>query len=78
MLTSWALLPTALPSPVWMGVDLLVVVSLADDVFTLPVWQWLLTHGMAAAWLSTTLLSGTHGWLIVIMAAVAIICDQSL
>lgn len=72
VLASWALLPAVLPLPVWLGVGLLVAVSLADDIFTLPVWQRLLTHGAAAAWLSTTLLSAAHGWLLVIVIAFAI------
>ena len=72
VLASWALLPTTLPLPVWMGVGLLMAVSLADDVLTLPVWQRLLTHGIAAAWLSTTLLSGAYGWMLVIVIAFAI------
>ena len=72
VLASWALLPTTLPLPVWMSVGLLMAVSLADDVLTLPVWQRLLTHGIAAAWLSTTLLSGAYGWMLVIVIAFAI------
>lgn len=72
VLTSWALLPAVLPLPVWLGVGLLVAVSLADDVFTLPVWQRLLTHGAVATWLSATLLSGVHGWMLVIVVAFTI------
>ena len=72
VLASWVLLPVALPLPVWLGVGLLVAVSLADDIFTLPVWQRLLTHGATAVWLSATLLSGAHGWMLVIMIAFAI------
>ena len=78
VLASWALLPTTLPLPVWMSVGLLMAVSLADDVLTLPVWQRLLTHGIAAAWLSTTLLSGAYGWMLVIVIAFAIIWMTNL
>jgi len=72
VLVSWALLPAALPLPVWMGVCLLMAVSLADDVLTLPVWQRLLTHSATAVWLSATLLSATHGWMLVTVVAFAI------
>ena len=72
VLVSWALLPTTLPLPVWLSIGLLMAVSLADDIFTLLVWQRLLTHGATAVWLSATLLSGTHGWMLVIVIAFAI------
>ena len=37
ILISWVLLPAALPLSVWIGFSLLAAVSLADDVFTLPI-----------------------------------------
>ena len=69
VLASWTLLPAVLPLPIWMSISLLVAISLADDIFILPVWQRLLTHGAIAAWLSATLLSEAHGWILVIMVA---------
>lgn len=72
ILVSWTLLPTVLPLPVWLGIVLLVAMSLADDISTLPVWQRLLAHGVAAIWLSTTLLPEAHGWMLVIVVAFAI------
>ena len=72
MLTSWALLPAVLTIQVLFAVCVLVAVSLADDIFTLPVWQRMLTHVIIAAWLSATLLFLTHGWLLTIIVAFAI------
>ena len=60
ILTSWALLPTVLTTQIWLPVCVLVAVSLADDIFTLPVWQRMLTHVIIAVWLSSTLLFPTH------------------
>lgn len=73
ILISWALLPAALPLPVWAGVSLLVAVSFADDVLTLPVWWRLLLHGAVAAWFAAALLADVHGWLIAAVATVAIV-----
>ena len=73
ILISWALLPAALPVPVWVGVSLLVAVSFADDVLTLPVWWRLLLHGAVAAWFAAALLADAHGWLIAAVATIAII-----
>ena len=78
VLVSWIFLPVALPLPVWVGVGLLVSVSLADDIFGLPVGWRLLLHGAAAAWFCAALLSDTHGWMIAAMAAVAIIWMTNL
>ena len=72
ILTSWALLPAVLTIQVWFAVCVLVAVSLADDIFTLPVWQRMLTHVIIAVWLSATLLFPTHGWLLIIIVAFSI------
>ena len=73
ILISWALLPTALPLPIWIGVSLLAAVSFADDISTLSVWWRLLTHSAVAAWFAVVLLADSHGWLIAIVATVAIV-----
>lgn len=79
VLASWvALLPTELPLSVWMGVSLLVAISLADDVFGLSVWWRLLMHGSAAACFSTALLAGTHGWMIAAVTTVAVVWVTNL
>jgi UDP-N-acetylmuramyl pentapeptide phosphotransferase/UDP-N-acetylglucosamine-1-phosphate transferase len=73
ILISWIFLPAALPLPVWIGVSLLAAVSFTDDVFALPVWWRFLTHSVVAAWLAAILLADIHGWLIAIVATVAIV-----
>ena len=70
--TSWALLPAVLTIQVWLGVCVLAVVSLTDDIFTLPVWQRMLSHVIIAAWLSATLLFPAHGWILIITVAFSI------
>ena len=72
ILTSWALLPAVLTTPIWLAVCVLVAVSLIDDIFTLPVWQRMLTHVTVAVWLSATLLFQAHGWMLIIIVALAI------
>ena len=72
ILTSWALLPAVLTTPIWLAVCVMMAVSLADDIFTLPVWPRLLIHVIIAAWLSATLLFPAHGWMFIIIVAFAI------
>ncbi len=73
MLTSWALLPAALPISVSFGVALLTLISFADDVFGLRVSGRLMTHGAIATWFSAALLFDAHGWIIVTITTVAIV-----
>jgi UDP-N-acetylmuramyl pentapeptide phosphotransferase/UDP-N-acetylglucosamine-1-phosphate transferase len=73
ILISWSLLPATLPLPIWIGVSLLLVISFADDILSLPVWWRLLTHGAVAAWFAVVLLTDSHGWLIAAVATVAIV-----
>ena len=68
----WTLLPAVLTIQVWLAVCVLVAVSLADDIFTLLVWQRMLVHVIIAAWLSAALLFPAHGWMLVIGVAFAI------
>lgn len=72
ILASWVFLPDVLPLFVWVSVTILVALSFADDVFSLPVWARLLIHGTIAAWFSVAVLSGQHGWIITAAAAIAI------
>ncbi|MGH8762265.1 MAG: MraY family glycosyltransferase [Nitrosospira sp.] len=73
ILTSWALLPTALPVSVTFGVALLTLISFADDIFGLRVLGRLMMHGAVAIWFSVALLFEAHGGMIVIVTAIAII-----
>jgi UDP-N-acetylmuramyl pentapeptide phosphotransferase/UDP-N-acetylglucosamine-1-phosphate transferase len=72
ILASWAFLPEALPSTVWIGVVVMVAISFADDVFGLPVWVRLLMHCAVALWFSAIVLTDAQGWMVVIIAAVVI------
>lgn len=72
ILASWAFLPEALPLFIWISVTLLVAISFADDIFGLPVWARLLLHGAVAVWFSVTMLSDTHGWIVLTVATIAI------
>jgi len=78
VLGAWALLPAVLPWSVWAGVCLLVLISFVDDIFGLPAWLRLLVHCVAVVFLSTVLLFDTHGWLIVVIAAISIIWMTNL
>ena len=72
ILASWALLPPLLPPSVWIAVILLVLVSLADDIFSLPIWIRLLMHIVVSIWFSAELLMEAHGWPMTIIVAVAV------
>lgn len=62
VLVAWAVLPAILPAPVWLGVVLLVILSLADDIVGLPVWIRFLAHWIIVFWLVVTVLPGGYGW----------------
>lgn len=72
VLASWLLLPPLLPLSVWMGVILLVLVSFADDVLSLPIWIRLLMHIVVATGFSAELLADTNGWFMATIATVAV------
>src|SRR5687768_6749757 len=72
VLASWVLLPPLLPLSVWMGVILLVLVSFADDVLSLPIWIRLLMHIVVATGFSAELLADTNGWFMATIATVAV------
>ena len=78
VLVSWIFLPVALPLPVWAGVGLLISVSFADDIFSLPVGWRLLLHGVVAAWFAVALLLDMHGWVTIAAVAVVIIWVTNL
>lgn len=69
---SWISLPVDLPAAIPLGVALLALVSLADDVSGLPVPIRLLAHGAAAAGFSLLLLE-THGWAMALLVALAMV-----
>ena len=68
-------LPAILPWSVWMGICMLGLVSIIDDIFSLPVWSRLLVHCIVAILVSTAILFEAHGWLIVSISALLILDD---
>ena len=73
IIITWALFSVTLPAIVWLGAGLLVAISLADDISNLSVWKRLTVHGMVASGVAIALLSDSHHWIIVCLAAFAII-----
>lgn len=73
VLVGWMVLPAILPAPVWLGVVLLVMLSLADDIVGLPVWIRLLAHWIIAFWLVVTVMPGGYGWSGVIVLTAGIV-----
>jgi len=71
-------LPAILPWSVWMGICMLGLVSIIDDIFSLPVWTRLLVHCVAAILVSAAMLFEAHGWLIVSISALLILWTTNL
>jgi len=78
VLVSWILMSEMQPFSLWAGVMMLVSISLADDVASLPVWSRFLVHGIAAAWFAITLLSGEYSLTIILLATLAIVWMTNL
>lgn len=78
ILLVWVLFPVVLPMSLWIGICLLVLVSFADDIFSLPIWLRLLVHCVAAVLLAVALLIESYGWPITIIAAILIIWVTNL
>jgi UDP-N-acetylmuramyl pentapeptide phosphotransferase/UDP-N-acetylglucosamine-1-phosphate transferase len=72
------ILPAILPWSVWIGICMLVLISLTDDIFGLPVWSRLLVHCIAAILTSVAMLFEIHGWLVTLIAAFLIIWMTNL
>ncbi|MEK6736245.1 MAG: glycosyltransferase family 4 protein [Pseudomonadota bacterium] len=75
---TWILFSAVLPGVVWIGVGLLAFVSFIDDIRHLPVWSRLLVHSIVAIGFSAIFLLDTHGWVISLLCAVAIIWMSNL
>ena len=74
----WILFAADLPSSIWIGVCLLALISLADDIFSLPVWSRLLVQGLVAGGISVILLSGAYGWMVMFLVMVGIVWMSNL
>lgn len=78
VITTWLCFSVAMPVTVWIGIGLLVVISLIDDVWYAPVWCRLLIQSIVAAGFSMVLLLDTYGWAMVLCSAVAVIWMSNL
>lgn len=77
-MTAWFCFSVSLPSTVLLGVVLLMVISLIDDIWRAPVWSRLLIHAIAAAWFAISLLFGAYDWLTVLCVIIAAIWMSNL
>lgn len=75
---AWLSFSASLPSTVLLGVVLLMVISLIDDIWHAPVWSRLLIHAIAAAWFAISLLLGAYDWLTVLCVIIATIWMSNL
>jgi UDP-N-acetylmuramyl pentapeptide phosphotransferase/UDP-N-acetylglucosamine-1-phosphate transferase len=78
VIISWLLFSVELPITVWLGVGLLMLVSVADDIRPLPIWCRLLPQSIAALMFSGILLLDDYGWITVGCVTVAIIWMSNL
>ncbi|WP_292996193.1 glycosyltransferase family 4 protein [Nitrosomonas sp.] len=67
-----------MPNTVWIGIGLLVVISLIDDIWHAPVWCRLLIQSIVAAGFSMALLLEPYGWMMVLCSAVAVVWISNL
>lgn len=78
VIVSWLCFSVAIPDSVLMGIGLLMVISLADDVWRVPVWCRLMVHTAVATSFSIAFLSDTYGWGLVLFTAAAVIWMSNL
>jgi UDP-GlcNAc:undecaprenyl-phosphate/decaprenyl-phosphate GlcNAc-1-phosphate transferase len=78
ILAAWIFFAADLPPSIWVGVFLLALISLADDIFNLPVWSRLLVQGLVAAGISVMLLSDAYGWVVMFSVMVGVIWMSNL
>lgn len=77
-MTAWLCFSASLPSTVLLGLALLMVISLIDDIWHAPVWCRLLIHAIVAAWFAISLLLGAYDWLTVLCVIIATIWMSNL
>ncbi len=78
ILSTWLLFSAALSISVWLSVCLLAIISLADDISSMPVWSRLLAQTLAATFFSAFYLIDVHDWIVVFLAVVATIWASNL
>ena len=60
--------PAIISWSVWFGIFILIVVSLVDDIFSLPFWLKLFVHGLVAIFTSVSIFFGMYSWVILIVS----------
>lgn len=78
VIITWLFFSVIMPTPVWIGIGLLLSISLIDDIWHAPIWCRLLVQGMVAAGFSTALLLNIYGWMTVVCITVAIVWMSNL
>lgn len=78
VITTWLCFSITIPDSVLIGIGLLMVISLADDVWRIPVWCRLMVHTVVAIGFSIAFLLDAHGWGHVIFTVVAVIWMSNL
>lgn len=78
VITTWLCFSITIPDSVLIGIGLLMVISLADDVWRAPIWCRLMVQTVVAVWFSMALLLGVYGWVFVAGTVVAIIWMSNL
>lgn len=73
VLTSWSFFSLTLPNMVWIGLCLLLIVSVLDDIKGLPVWFRLCLHSFVALSCAFDLFFSGDGYFSVIIGAAAIV-----
>ena len=78
VLITWIFLSAKLPISVWLGVILLIPISLLDDIRQIPVWYRLLAQSIAAVAFSFALLQEGLSWLTILPIFLSIMWMSNL
>lgn len=76
--SAWASWSASLPTIFFICLGLLILISLADDIWKLPVWSRLLIHCIAAIGLSQYLFYDLHNWPAILSTSVMMIWMSNL
>ena len=77
VLLVWAVFPVNLPLQIWLGVNLLIGVSAADDLWKTPVWCRLAVHGLVAV-LFSFFTFGAYDWYIQLIFILTLVWIMNL
>ncbi|SER18297.1 UDP-N-acetylmuramyl pentapeptide phosphotransferase/UDP-N-acetylglucosamine-1-phosphate transferase [Nitrosomonas sp. Nm51] len=77
-MSAWLIFSVPLPVSVWSGIGVLAGISIADDIRNIPAGYRLCVHLLVALVCSFSLLSDSHGWLLVTGVTLAVIWMSNL